>query len=188
MYEYELADRDGGPEQAARYWYYKLKACGDRLPPGDTWSRLREHLAARHQLTREQVEAMSFEQIAGILRRDYEATRPSIVWSRIITAPKGDPDRWIEGEVEHVAGRETDTRPTPPGPLDLAVLPSLLSASDLARLFGVRANRMEVYLRRLRARLPWCFEETEYRQRNKPTYLYKVADVTPYLKDHFRLL
>jgi hypothetical protein len=71
--------------------------------------------------------------------------------------------------------------------LDLAVLPLVLTASDLARLLRIPVGRMEVYLRRLRRKLPWCCEETEYRQRNKARYLYHVADVMPHLKDHFGL-
>lgn len=64
-------------------------------------------------------------------------------------------------------------------------IPSLLSASDLARMIGQKPKTVETFLRRLRATRPDCFEVVESRRKNEPRYLYRVHDVRSDLRAHF---
>jgi hypothetical protein len=75
----------------------------------------------------------------------------------------------------------------PPAEQDVAVWPTFLSAADLAARLGQPKNAVEVFLRRYRKDYPDCATENEGRRHNEPRYLYRVADVLPHLRGHFRL-
>jgi hypothetical protein len=64
-----------------------------------------------------------------------------------------------------------------------------MSATDLARLLGMAKNAraVESHLRRLRDKYPDCFIlSDDVPRRNEPRYLYRLCDVLPALKQHFK--
>jgi hypothetical protein len=66
--------------------------------------------------------------------------------------------------------------------------PELLSAGDIADRLKLSRDAVDACLRRYRRAYPDCATETEEgRRRNEPRYLYRVADVLPHLRAHFRL-
>jgi hypothetical protein len=68
------------------------------------------------------------------------------------------------------------------------LLSSFLSASELASMLGLEKNAVEVELRRHRKDCPDCAVDIGAdRRRGEPSYLYRVSDVLPHLKEHFRL-
>ncbi|MFO0805091.1 MAG: hypothetical protein U0791_18450 [Gemmataceae bacterium] len=64
-----------------------------------------------------------------------------------------------------------------------AVLPVLLSASDIARHISRNPKSVTSFLTRLAVRLPDCRIENESKRKTEPKYLYRTADVWPSLEN-----
>lgn len=77
---------------------------------------------------------------------------------------------------------------SPSAQVQPAITPPFQSANDLAKTLGLsgRAAAVETFLRRYREKFPDCFREAEGARRNEPRYLYRVADVLPALREHFK--
>jgi hypothetical protein len=72
--------------------------------------------------------------------------------------------------------------PKQSAPEVLAALPTMLSASDLAREIGQPTPRVETFLRRFHKKHPECRHEVDNPRRNEPRYLYSTVDVWPALQ------
>jgi hypothetical protein len=75
-------------------------------------------------------------------------------------------------------GREQTEAPPPPE----AVLPEMLSASDLAGRLSQPPGRVESYLRKYRREHADCYVRVDNPRRNEPSYLYRTAVVWPALQ------
>jgi hypothetical protein len=63
------------------------------------------------------------------------------------------------------------------------LLPTFLSAADLARGFDQPVDRVETFLRRLRDKQKDCFVEVDSPKKNEPRYLYRTEEVVPALQE-----
>ena len=107
--------------------------------------------------------------------------------------------RWADAEADRLSqpppAPPTDppaTSPAPPPtgasvnegekpPAD-SILPTLLSASDIANRIQRNRSSVGTFLRRFAGRNKDCFVENRSKRRNEPKYLYRTADVWPALE------
>jgi hypothetical protein len=66
-----------------------------------------------------------------------------------------------------------------------ALEPQFLSALDLAARLGRPVTSIAKALERLRKKLPDCFIENGTRRKSDPTYLYRVSEVLPHLRERY---
>jgi hypothetical protein len=168
----KIGDSTQKPLRRVFYWMGKL-GLATRLD-------LENYLAAIHNTSGTEL-AEKGTSVANLLEADYQ---------------RGEADR-IRHTAQGVA--EPANSPVPASPAEQAhdeppandpdAVPcsALLSAADLAKRFGLSKNAVEVYLRRYRTEYPDCAVSTDGRRRNEPNYLYRLADVLPHLKAHFKL-
>jgi hypothetical protein len=81
--------------------------------------------------------------------------------------------------VANAAASVTSPAPPPTGCPECGELPTMLSAADLAKVLNQPVDPLDSFLRRLREKLPDCYQETDSPRKNEPRFLYRVADVWP---------
>ena len=64
-----------------------------------------------------------------------------------------------------------------------AILPTLLSASDIAKFIKRNPKSVTSFLTRFAEKYPGCRAELEVKRVNEPQYLYRTAEVWPAIQE-----
>jgi hypothetical protein len=182
-----IASTVGLAENQASYFYRKLEGSADKFAWGDDWHRLYEYLAARHGMTPKEVDELTFEDIARILRKDYLATAPGGVIS-VASSSTADGGTLLV-KADPGPARAIDRPPAdPPGEEaveDWMMWPPL-SAGELAGRLGLEKSKVQVFLSRYRRGHQDCARTIDSPKRREARHLF-LPEVVPLLKAHFGL-